>query len=180
MHLLWGECTWEEIAQAAREEYIVILPTGAIEQHGPMLPVDVDARLAERSAIEGAQCPRDQYGPNLLVLPALPYGQSCHHMNFPRTISFHFETYTAALYDILRAAVNWGFRSIGVQNDNGGNEHAIEVARYQLMEELTREGKDARIYVGPGHGDEHVREQRRKLREAGLMPEETLGIHMAA
>jgi len=48
------------------------------------------------------------------------------------------------------------------------------------MEELTREGKDARIYVHPGHDDQHVREQHHKLREAGLMPEETLGIHMAA
>ncbi len=43
MRLLWSECTWEDIAVAAREDYIAVLPTGAIEQHGPMLPVDVDA-----------------------------------------------------------------------------------------------------------------------------------------
>jgi creatinine amidohydrolase len=180
MHLLWGECTWEDIAQAAREDCIVILPAGAIEQHGPMLPVDVDARLAERNAIEGAQYARDRYGLNVLVLPLLPYGQSCRHMKFPGTISFRFETYVAALYDIMRTVVDWGFRSIVIANGNGGNASSLEVARCKLMEELTREDKDARIYIHPGHSDPSIRERHRELRESGVMPDEHFGIHAAA
>jgi len=53
--LLWGECAWEETAEAARADYTMAFPAGAIKQHGPMLPVDVDARLAERSAVGGAE-----------------------------------------------------------------------------------------------------------------------------
>jgi creatinine amidohydrolase/Fe(II)-dependent formamide hydrolase-like protein len=180
MHLLWGECTWEDIAQAAREDYIVILPAGAIEQHGPMLPVDVDARLAERNAIEGAQYARDRYHLNLLVLPPLHYGQSCHHMKFPGTISLRFETYIAALYDIMRTVIDWGFRSIVIANGNGGNANSLEVARYKLMEEIAREGKDARIYLHTGHSDPYIRERHRELSESGVLPDEHFGIHAAA
>ena len=181
MNLLWGECTWEDIAQAAKEDYIVVLPAGAIEQHGPMLPVDVDARLAERNAIEGAQYARDKYHLNVLVLPPLHYGQSCHHMNFPGTISLRFETYIAALSDIMREVARYGFRTIVVQNGNGGNQTSIEIARYKLLEEFTREAKDVKIYVHPGHGDPYIRDEHRKAREAGLMKDEKqMAIHASA
>jgi creatinine amidohydrolase len=180
MRLLWGECTWEDIAQAAREDYIVVLPAGAIEQHGPMLPVDVDARLAERWAADAAQRAQDKYGLNVLVLPALPYGQSCIHMKFPGTISFRFETYIAALSDILRAVADTGFRSILVCNGNGGNEHSIQVARYKLTEELTRASREVRLYVYPGWSDSYFQSELTRLREAGMVPEEPLGVHAAA
>ena len=180
MRLLWGECTWEDIAQAAREDYIVVLPAGAIEQHGPMLPVDVDARLAERWAVDAAQRAQDKYGLKVLVLPVLPYGQSCIHMKFAGTVSFRFETYIAALSDILLAVVGFGFRSIVVCNGNGGNEHSIQVARYKVMEELTRAGREARLYVYPGWDDSYFQSELTRLRKAGVVPDEHLGIHAAA
>jgi creatinine amidohydrolase len=179
MRLLWGECTWGEIQQAAAEDYLVIFPAGAIEQHGPMLPVDVDARLAERNALEGAQYATEKYGLKVLVLPTLSYGQSCHHMKFAGTISFRFETYIAALYDIMRAVVDWGFRSLVVVNGNGGNQSSLEVAVYKLMEELAREGRDARIYLHPQHHDEYIREGDAKL-WSGPFKDEVMGIHAAA
>jgi creatinine amidohydrolase len=180
MNLLWSECTWEDIAQAAREDYIVVLPVGAVEQHGPMLPVDVDARLAERWACDGARRAREQYGLKVLVLPTLPYGQSCFHMRFPGTISFRFETYISALCEIMGAVVDTGFRSIAIVNGNGGNASSVQVARYRLVEELTREGKEAKLYAYAGWDDTYFQTEYRKLREAGLWPEETLGIHAAA
>jgi creatinine amidohydrolase len=180
MNLLWSECTWEDIGQAAREDYIVVFPVGAIEQHGPMLPVDVDARLAERWAHDGGQRARDKYGLNVLVLPTLPYGQSCFHMKFPGTISFRFDTYIAAMCEIMRTVVDTGFRSIAIVNGNGGNAASVEVARHRLVEELTREGKRARIYAYAGWEDTYFQTEMRKLREAGLYPDETMGIHAAA
>src|SRR5574340_1062965 len=155
MRLLWGECTWEDIAQAAREDYLVVFPAGAIEQHGPMLPVDVDARLAERYAADGAQRARDKYGLNVLVLPTLPYGQSFIHMKFPGTISFSFETYLAALSDILRTVADWGFRALMICNGNGGNEQCLEVARRKLTEEMTRANREVRFYLQPGWNDSY-------------------------
>jgi creatinine amidohydrolase len=180
MNLLWGECTWEDIAQAAREDYIIVLPAGAIEQHGPMLPVDVDARLAERWALDGAQRARDRYHVKALVLPLLPYGQSFIHMEFAGTISLRFETYIAALCDIMRTVVDTGFRRLAIINGNGGNENSIEVARRKLMEELTREGRDARLYLYDGWNDACFQEGLRKLRAEGMLPDEQLAIHAAA
>ncbi|MCD6351039.1 MAG: creatininase family protein, partial [Armatimonadetes bacterium] len=132
MRLLWGENTWPELRQAAEEGYLVLLPAGAIEQHGPMLPVDTDARLAERWAREGATRAREKYGVKALVLPTLAYGQSCHHMNFAGTISLSFPTYLAVLHDLLREVVRHGFRKIVIINGNGGNEAVLRAAQYQV------------------------------------------------
>jgi creatinine amidohydrolase len=180
VNLLWSECTWEDIGQAAREDAIVVFPVGAIEQHGPMLPVQVDARLAERWAADGAQRARTQYGLKVLVLPTLPYGQSCFHMRFPGTISLRFETYIGAMCEIMRTVVETGFRAIAIVNGNGGNASAVEVARHRLVEELTREGKEARIYVHSCWEEAYFQGEWRKLGEQGLLPEETMGIHAAA
>jgi creatinine amidohydrolase len=180
MNLGWSECTWEDIGQAAREDYIVVFPVGAIEQHGPMLPVQVDARLAERWACDGARRAREQYGLKVLVLPTLPYGQSCFHMRFPGTISLRFDTYISAMCEIMRAVVETGFRSIAIVNGNGGNASAVEVARHRLVEELTREGKGARIYAYAGWTDSYFQAEWRKLGEQGLLPDEIMGIHAAA
>jgi creatinine amidohydrolase len=180
MNLLWSDCTWEDIAQAAREDYFVVFPVGAIEQHGPMLPVQVDARLAERWACDGAQRAREQYGLNVLVLPTLPYGQSCFHMRFPGTISLRFENYISALCEIMRAVMEMGFRSIAIVNGNGGNASSVDVARRRLVEELTREAKEARIYAYAGWDDAYFQAEWRKLGEQGLLPDETMGIHAAA
>jgi len=177
MKLLWGECTWEEIGQAAREDYLVILPAGAIEQHGPMLPVDVDARLAERGARDGAQRAQEKYGLNVLVLPTLAYGQSAIHMQFPGTISFRVETYIAALYDILRTVVATGFRSVVAYNGNGGNSACLTAAGHKLMEELTREQRDAKVYIHLGWDEPFFQEELARIRR----PEgEHMGIHAAS
>lgn len=180
MNLLWGENTWEDIGEAARQDAIVVFPVGAIEQHGPMLPVDVDARLAERWAYDGGKRARERWGLNVLVLPTLPYGQSCFHMKFPGTISLRSDTYISAMCEIMRAVVETGFRTIAMINGNGGNASSVEVARARLVEELTREGKEARIYSYDGWEDAYFQAEYRRLREAGQWPEETMGIHAAA
>ncbi len=180
MRLFWAENPWPDIKRAAAEGYIVLLPAGALEQHGPMLPVDTDARLAERWARDGAALARDKYGVDCLVLPTLSYGQSCHHMNFPGTISFSFPTYLAALHDILREVVRHGFLKVAVINGNGGNESSLRSAQYQVMEELTREGCRARIALFPGYGSPVISRGLRELQESGLMPSEgQMAIHAA-
>jgi creatinine amidohydrolase len=43
----WLEMTWQDIADAATEHWIAVLPLAAIEQHGPHLPLGVDSFIAE-------------------------------------------------------------------------------------------------------------------------------------
>ncbi|MGC9342987.1 MAG: creatininase family protein, partial [Bacteroidales bacterium] len=40
---LWAEMTWPEIEEKLKRVDVAILPCGSIEQHGPHLPVDIDA-----------------------------------------------------------------------------------------------------------------------------------------
>jgi len=176
MSLMYGENTWEDIGRAVKEDYILVLPAGAIEQHGPMLPIDTDARLAERWAFEGAREAREKYGVKVLVMPLLPYGQSCHHMNFPGTISLRFETYIAVLSDIMREAIRHGFRRIVIVNGNGGNETSIQVARYKIMEEMALQGKQVKIYNFEQYPNPDIK-RGLEVAEKGLPPEGQMAIH---
>ena len=48
----YNRLTWEEINDAIAAQKVVVLPTGSTEQHGPHLPLDVDAFLAESVCLE--------------------------------------------------------------------------------------------------------------------------------
>ena len=56
---LWSELTWPEAEQRLSNMDVAILPTGAIEQHGPHLPLDVDAFDAEYLAKKVAEACSD-------------------------------------------------------------------------------------------------------------------------
>jgi creatinine amidohydrolase len=81
---LLQEITRAESRQIAAET-LVIWPVGALEQHGPHLPVGTDyltvEALARRAAEKaGATIP-------VLVAPTLPFGSSQHHLPFGGTMS---------------------------------------------------------------------------------------------
>ncbi len=75
--------TWPEINEAVRQEKVIVLPVGSVEQHGWHLPLDVDFRLASSVCLgAGARAPAE-----MLVMPPVNYGY-CHHvMDFPGTIN---------------------------------------------------------------------------------------------
>ena len=81
---LWENLTWPEIEAYLKTVDTVILPCGAIEQHGPHLPVDIDYFDAKYMAYKVAEaCPE----PKPLVLPPIPFGVSYHHDDFKGTLS---------------------------------------------------------------------------------------------
>lgn len=130
---------------------LLLLPTGAVEQHGPHLPVGTDLfavsavtrRAAERVAdlvAERAQangraqndfqaalhtCGMDL---PIVIAPALPFGNSDHHLPFGGTISLSTETYYHVLTDVLRSLVVDGFRRIFIINGHGGNHEVVQLA----------------------------------------------------
>ncbi|MEI6502228.1 MAG: creatininase family protein, partial [Armatimonadota bacterium] len=136
MSILWGEHTWEEVGEAAREGALVVAPFGSVEQHGPALPVDTDVRIAERIATDGAQAACERFGVQSLVLPTMPYGLALHHMRFPGTISLQPETYVAVIADVLRCVVRHGFRKIAVITGHGGNTPALDLAMEKIVAEF--------------------------------------------
>jgi creatinine amidohydrolase/Fe(II)-dependent formamide hydrolase-like protein len=135
---LWGELNWPD-AQALFEtvDIVALLPVGAVEQHGPHLPLDTDAFDADYLARRVAETCSD---PRPLVLPLVPYGVSYHHDDFKGTISIRNETLSQLIYDIGMAAARNGIRKLVIINGHGGNDPALNFAAQMI-------NRDARIFV---------------------------------
>jgi creatinine amidohydrolase len=115
--------TWEEVNEAVRREPVVLLPVGAIEQHGPHLPLDVDNLGAETVCLRAAE----KVPELLLVMPAVHYGFNEQGLDFPGTISITEQHFVGYCYDICGSLERMGFRKILLVNGHGGNSALLEV-----------------------------------------------------
>jgi len=125
------DLTWPEMKARRPRIGLAILPTGSTEQHGPHLTVETDIAIATELARRLAL----QHFPRILVAPPLPAGLSNHHMHFPGTITWRFETFTASLTDTIRSLRAHGIPRFLILNGHGGNRSALSVLcttlRYQ-------------------------------------------------
>jgi creatinine amidohydrolase len=117
----------------------VVVPCGAVEQHGRHLPLDVDAVHAERLGEEVAQ----RLG-TALVAPTIRVGVSPHHLSFPGTISLQPTTFEAVYSDYCRSLAAHGFRNILCFSGHGGN-FAPLAEMEQRLDDLV--GPDTRVIV---------------------------------
>lgn len=118
--------SWTDIAALNKDEGVVILPVGAIEQHGPHLPVITDTLLVTHVLdVALARLPDDVAA---WVLPPLNYGKSNEHTGFPGTVSLSAATLTALLHDIAHSVDAAGFRRLAFINGHGGNVALLDMA----------------------------------------------------
>lgn len=133
----WGELSWPEFKKRVEKVDIALLPVGAIEQHGPHLPLDTDAfdaqYLANRVAFACS-------APKPFVLPLVAYGISYHHDDFPGTLTISNEALSRMIYDIGMSVVKNGIRKLVIINGHGGNMPALNYAAQTI-------NQDAGIFV---------------------------------
>jgi len=134
---LLGELTWPEVKRRFQEVDVALLPVGAIEQHGPHLPLDCDAFDADYLAKKVAEKCRS---PRPLVLPLISYGVSYHHEDFSGTLSVNPETLSQMVYDIGMSAVKHGITKLVIVNGHGGNSPALHFAAQMI-------NRDAHIFT---------------------------------
>jgi creatinine amidohydrolase/Fe(II)-dependent formamide hydrolase-like protein len=134
---LLAELTWPEAEQRFRETDVALLPVGAIEQHGPHLPLDVDAFDADWLARQVAAACSD---PKPLVLPLIPYGVSYHHEDFAGTLSVRNETMAQLIHDVGMGAARCGITKLVIINGHGGNGPALQFAAQMI-------NRDAHIFT---------------------------------
>jgi creatinine amidohydrolase len=138
--VLLEKMTFGEIQTAIAEgRHDVVVPCGAVEQHGRHLPLDVDAVHADRLALEVAE----RLG-TALVAPTIRVGVSPHHMAFPGTISLRPETFEAVYSDYCRSLAAHGFRTILCFSGHGGN-FAPLAEMEQRLDDLV--GPDCQVIV---------------------------------
>lgn len=128
--MLLADLSWQQARDYLAQDDRLILPIGAVEQHGRQLGVGTDYLIAERVANEtGARA-------NVLVAPPLAYGMSLHHMRFAGTLSLRPITLTLVLEDLLRGMYAHGFRRVLLVNGHGGNSAAMDSALSVVTNEL--------------------------------------------
>jgi creatinine amidohydrolase/Fe(II)-dependent formamide hydrolase-like protein len=134
---LLAELTWPEAEARLKQVDVALLPVGAVEQHGPHLPLDTDAfdadHLARRVA-EACSLPKP------MVLPAIPYGVSYHHQDFSGTLSVSPETQARLVYEIGMSAARCGITKLVIVNGHGGNAPALHLAAQMI-------NRDAHIFT---------------------------------
>ena len=129
-----AECTWVEARTLARDRRaVILLPLGAVEEHGPHLPLLVDwlgaEELARRLAPHLARA-----GWHPVLAPALPYGASPLAARWPGTVSLSERTLAKLIVEIVRGLAGHGFRRFILTNYQADPAHlrAIATARRAL------------------------------------------------
>lgn len=119
-----------QVAQVVTQRSIMIQPLGAVEQHGPHLPMSTDliiAQAAARAAVDTASPELD-----LWLLPPLAYTKSNEHAWAPGTIWLSATTMLSVLNDVGRCIAGTSARKVVFLNGHGGNSALVVVANREV------------------------------------------------
>jgi creatinine amidohydrolase len=123
--------TWTDVAALPdRENTVIVLPTGSIEQHGPHLPCAVDTIIC--SGVMGHALARLPASVPAFAMAPVTYGKSEEHLHFPGTITLTGETLLATMIEILESVYRSGFRKVLIVNGHGGQPQVMEMAAREL------------------------------------------------
>lgn len=131
----FADLTTAEIGGALHPDSVLILPTGAIEPHGPHLPLRTDLVMAE--AVTAAAHERAvAEGHDAWLLPALAYTKSDEHANLPGAMWLRAETMLRTVVDLGRSIAATPARRLLFVNCHGGNSALLEVALRELRRQF--------------------------------------------
>lgn len=130
--LVLADLSWPELHEIRDLVEMVLIPVGSNEQHGPNLALRMDSA----GAFEFARRASARMAPRLIVAPAVPWGVSHHHMNFPGTITLTPETFIQILVEVIQSLYHHGFERFMIVNGHGGNVSAMDIATIRARTEL--------------------------------------------
>ncbi len=128
--LLLANLSWPEVRDLIDDVDLVLIPVGSNEQHGPNLSVNFDIA----HSAEFCRRVSERVYPKVLVAPAVPWGVSFHHMNFPGTITLSTDTFNQVLLEIVDSLHQHGFNRFLFVNGHGGNVAPLGVAVVDIQE----------------------------------------------
>lgn len=130
MHKVYYEdLTWPEMQTAIAHQPVILLPFGAIEDHGPHLPLNTDNLIVEAICRETAR----RIPGEALVMPLIAYGLDEHHMDFPGTISVEMHTLLSYVVDVATSVARHGFTYLLIVNGHGSNAPIADLAARRVV-----------------------------------------------
>ena len=123
--------SWTQIDELPdRENTVIVLPTGATEQHGPHLPCAVDTVIS--AGVVGHALARLPEAVPAYAMAPITYGKSEEHLHFPGTMTLSGETLLATMNEIGESVYRAGFRKLLIVNGHGGQPQVMEIAAREL------------------------------------------------
>ena len=153
-----------EISERITSGSVIVQPVGAIEQHGPHLPLSVDLVIAEAAADAVVEARGQEL--DLWLLPPIAVSKSNEHAGFPGSLSLSATTMLAVLDDIGRAIAETPAQRLVFLNGHGGNSALLNVACRELRHDHGLMTFLMHPFVPPDHG--------------GISPETELGMGIHA
>jgi creatinine amidohydrolase len=126
LSMFLADLTWVEARDLLGGDCVVLLPIGAIEAHGPHLPLNTDVMIATETARRTAIHLRAT-GTLVVVAPALTFGVSYVGATFPGTLPVVPETVSSTIESVLG-----GFSAGGAKRFVVVNAH-LEPAHVQAV-----------------------------------------------
>jgi creatinine amidohydrolase len=112
---VWMDLTWEEVRDLDRARSVAVLPVGAVEAHGPHLPLGTDVVIAEAMAREGGRR-IDERGFRAVLLPSVAFTAAPFAAAFPGTLAVSPETVVSLVADLARELTRQEFAALAVAN----------------------------------------------------------------
>lgn len=123
--------SWTEIADLPdKANTVIVLPTGATEQHGPHLPCAVDTVIA--AGVIGHALARLPASVPAYAMAPITYGKSEEHLHFPGTVTLSGETLLATMNEVGESVYRAGFRKLLIVNGHGGQPQVMEMSAREL------------------------------------------------
>jgi NAD(P)-dependent dehydrogenase (short-subunit alcohol dehydrogenase family)/creatinine amidohydrolase/Fe(II)-dependent formamide hydrolase-like protein len=180
-----GTLTWEEVRDLDRSRTVAVLPVGAIEAHGPHLPLITDVVIAEAMA-RAAAASLAERGHLAVILPSWSYSASRFAAAFPGTITVEAGTVAELLLELARSLTRQRFAALALANAHLDPAHrkalaeveqraraerllpliALDVARRPWAERLGAEFASGACHAGRYEGSIVMAERPDLVREA--------------
>ncbi|HZY18264.1 MAG TPA: creatininase family protein [Ramlibacter sp.] len=123
--------SWTAIdALPDKADTVIVLPVGAIEQHGPHLPCSVDSVIS--AGVLGKALEKLPPAVRAFGLAPITYGKSDEHLHFPGTMTLTGPTLLATVTELGESVYRAGFRKLLLANGHGGQPQVLEMAAREL------------------------------------------------
>lgn len=130
----WAELSTRDFAQLDTARAIAVLPVGATEQHGPHLPLSVDADLAD--GVVAAALPHLATDLPVLFLPTQTLGFSPEHQAYPGTLTLSSRTLISLWTEIGESVARAGVKKLVLLNAHGGQVGLMDPVARDLRARL--------------------------------------------